>query len=198
MSRRASHRWGPGPPAGPKKTAWTRHPWPRQLPDGVWAPLVAGFLTLVVGGLGLIAGNLIWLFPSLGPTIYLQTEDPAQPSSQLKNVIGGHFIGSLAGYLAVFAVGIAYQPSVFTLARLSTGRVFASVIAIVITEGGVLLADVSHPPAAATTLLIALGAFPPTFTSAIELVAGIVIVAVVGELFRHLRLGNYRRYGRAR
>jgi len=157
---------------------------------------VAGFLTLVVGGLGLLAGNLLWLFPSLGPTIYLQTEAPDQPPSQIKNVIGGHFI--LAGYLAVFALGIAYEPSVFTLGNLTTARVFAATIAMVITEGGVLLAGVSHPPAAATTLLIALGVFKATFLDASFIVAGVVIIAVVGEFFRRLRLGNYRRYGRAR
>nr|HPL30925.1 HPP family protein [Anaerolineae bacterium] len=123
----------PIPPIA-KKTAWTLHPWPRRLPDGIWAPLVAGSLMLMVGGLGLLADNSLFLLPSLGPTIYLQTEDPGQPSSQIKIVIGGHFIGILAGYLAVFALGLASEPSVFELGRPTTARVLAAVIAMVLTE----------------------------------------------------------------
>lgn len=197
MGRREGDRGAPGPAAEAKRTAWTRHPWPRQVPDGVWAPLVAGFLTLLAGGLGVLTGNLLWLFPSLGPTVYLQTVYPAQPDAQFRNVIGGHSIGILAGYLAVFALGLAGQPSVLTVRSLSPARAMAGALAVAVTLGGALLADVSHPPAAATTLLIALGAFPPVLRSAIELVAGIAIVALAGEFFRRLRLGGFRRHGRS-
>ena len=188
----------PTPAHPPRHNAWTAHPWPRGWPDGAWVPLVAAFLTLLVGGLGLLAGNLPWLFPSLGPTIYMQTETPEDLSAQIKNVLGGHAIGIVAGYLAVFALGIAQEPSVFSLGVLTPQRVWAAVVAMLLTEGGVLLADVAHPPAAATTLLIALGALRPTLASAASLVAGVAIIAVVGEFFRHLRLGHVARYGRPR
>jgi hypothetical protein len=188
----------PTPAHPPRHNAWTAHPWPPGWPDGAWVPLVAAFLTLLVGGLGLLAGNLPWLFPSLGPTIYMQTETPEDLSAQIKNVLGGHAIGIVAGYLAVFALGIAQEPSVFSLGVLTPQRVWAAVVAMLLTEGGVLLADVAHPPAAATTLLIALGALRPTLASAASLVAGVAIIAVVGEFFRHLRLGHVARYGRPR
>ncbi len=178
-----------GPPI-PKRNAWTLHPWPRGLPDGVWAPLVSGAVMLLAGGLGVLAGGRLWLFPSLGTTIYLLAEDPRQPSSRIYHVIVGHLVGILAGYIAVFALGIAYEPSIFALGYLTLGRVWAAVIAMVLAEGSVLLADASHPPASATTLLVALGAFRPTVSSALDIVAGVVIVAVVGEVFRRLRLGG--------
>ncbi len=177
-------------PAVPKRNAWTLHPWPPGLPDGVWAPLVSGAVILLAGSLGVLAGGRLWLFPSLGTTLYLMTEDAAQPSSRIYHVIVGHLIGIAAGYIAVFALGIAYEPSIFELGYLTLGRVGAAVIAMVLAEGGVLLADASHPPASATTLLVALGTFRPTVTSALDIVAGVIIVALAGELFRRLRLGG--------
>jgi len=188
----------PTPAHPPAHNAWTAHPWPPGWPDGAWVPVVAAFLTLLVGGLGLLAGNLLWLFPSLGPTIYMQTETPENPSAQIKNILGGHAIGVASGYLAVFALGIAQEPGAFTLGYLTSQRVWAAVLAMLLTEGGILLADVAHPPAAATTLLIALGALPPTLASLSSIVAGVAIIAVVGEFFRHLRLGDVARYGRPR
>src|SRR3954466_14390358 len=51
------------------------------IPELIWAPLVGGLLTLIPGLIGLAAGNP-WLFPSLGPTAFLQAANPQQPSSR--------------------------------------------------------------------------------------------------------------------
>jgi len=68
-------------------------------------------------------------------------------------------------------------------------RVWASGLAIVLTMLGIALARASHPPAAATTLLISLGGFRPTVHDALTIAAGVLVVAVVGEALRRLRLG---------
>jgi hypothetical protein len=50
-----------------------------------------------------------------------------------------------------------------------------------------LLLKASHPPAAATTLLVALGAIK-TRQDAFNVVAGVLLIAVFGETARRLRL----------
>lgn len=70
-----------------------------RLPEWVWAP--AAMLTAVVGATGLWAG-LPWLFPSLGPTIFLQVHKPDLASAQPWNVVAGHgadILGGVAGVL---------------------------------------------------------------------------------------------------
>jgi hypothetical protein len=46
----------------------------------------------------------------------------------------------------------------------------------------------SHPPAAATTLLVALGGFKPTWQDAATVMIGALIVAIVGEMLRRFRV----------
>jgi hypothetical protein len=45
-----------------------------------------------------------------------------------------------------------------------------------------------HPPAAATTLLFTLGAFPPTWAGLGTVATGVLIVAALGESLRRARL----------
>ncbi|MDZ8053379.1 MAG: hypothetical protein RMX68_014275 [Aulosira sp. ZfuVER01] len=48
---------------------------PSKVPDIIWAPLTSAALILIVGLLGWVA-HQPWLFPSLGPTVFLQAEQP--------------------------------------------------------------------------------------------------------------------------
>ena len=48
----------------------------------------------------------------------------------------------------------------------------------------------THPPAAATTLLVALGGFKTTTHDALTAIFGVVFVATVGEMLRRDRLGK--------
>jgi len=57
-----------------------------------------------IGALGLWAGQA-WLFPSLGPTIFLQAVTPHEPSAQLWNTLAGHAVGVAAGFGALFLFG---------------------------------------------------------------------------------------------
>ena len=157
------------------------------VPDAVWAPLSAAALILVVGLIGLAAHQPL-LFPSLGPTAFLQTETPDQPSARPYAVVVGHLVGLFAGFLAVWLVGATAAPSVLATHELSAPRVWASALAIGLTLLGGIVLRASHPPAAATTLLAALGGFPPTLRSPLTVMVGVLIVAALGELLRRARL----------
>ncbi|MEG4107917.1 HPP family protein [Microcoleus sp. S13_C5] len=163
--------------------------WPASVPDKVWAPLGAGGLILVVGLIGLLAGQP-WLFPSLGPTAFLQVETPDQRSARFYNTVVGHLLGLGAGLLAVTLLGAGDAPAVLSTKELTPVRVWAAAIAIALNMLGGLLLRASHPPAAATTLLVALGGFKPTVHDTLTVIIGVLIVATVGEVLRRIRLGK--------
>lgn len=87
----------------------------------------------------------------------------------------------------MLVTGAGAMPSVLSSDELSWPRVWASVIAMAL----ILLAQVplkaSHPPAAATALLIALGGFSLNARTMAILAAGILLTTALGEMLRRLR-----------
>ncbi len=158
------------------------------LPEQVWSPLMSALLTFIIGALSVIFGR-VWLFPSLGPTIYLQTEKPADPSSRFYNVVLGHLLGMAAGFASVFLLNAYNDPVPLVDHQITWARVGASVVALGLTLLLTLLLKANHPPAAATTLLTALGSIK-TVGDAINLTIGVLIVATLGEVIRRMRTGN--------
>ncbi|HEY9825385.1 MAG TPA: HPP family protein [Stenomitos sp.] len=160
--------------------------YPPGVPDIVWAPLAAALLMLIVGLLGVLA-HQPWLFPSLGPTAFLQAEQPEQPTARFYNTVMGHFHGLIAGILAVLMLGASVAPAVLSTGELTLARVGAAVLAVALNMLFGFILKASHPPAAATTLLVALGGFKPNWHDAITIMVGVLIVATVGEMLRRFR-----------
>ncbi len=163
--------------------------WPPEVPDWIWAPLTAGGLMLIVGILGVLFDQP-WLFPSLGPTAFLQAEVPDHRMARFRNTVLGHLIGLSMGYLAVFLLHAEQAPSALSTAHLDPVRIAASALAVALTILVGILLRASHPPASATTLLVALGGFRPTRSDALIVIAGVLIVATIGEFLRRVRLGQ--------
>jgi hypothetical protein len=155
------------------------------IPDPVWAPLASGVLVVVAGAAGLLFGRP-WLLPSLGPTAVLAGEMPAHPVTRAWNTVVGHFGGLLAGALGVLLAGAANEPVVLVDHVLTPPRVLASLIAVALTVAVGAVLRASHPPAAATTLLVSLGSLR-TVEDAVNLMAGVLIITVVASLLRDIR-----------
>lgn len=164
------------------------------LPDAVWAPLVVAGLLAVVGAIALAAGQP-WLFPSLGPSAYLVAETPDRPSSRFYNGVVGHLVGFAAGAVVVGLLGAADAPSVLSSKTLTPVRAEAAALSAGLTMVGLIALRASHPPAAATTLLVALGGFKPTWADAARVAAGALILATLGEGVRHARMRLVRKPG---
>jgi hypothetical protein len=172
-----------------------KKPTPSSLQDMMWAPLTSGAIMLLVGVVALVVGWVAglpagypWLFPSLGPTAYLQAEDPANPASRFYNTVVGHMVGLGAGFAAVFVTNSYFDPLVLVAHVLTPGRMLAAVIALALTLLVALLLKASHPPAGATTLLVALGAFK--IEDILTVVVGVLLVAAFGEVLRRMKLGE--------
>jgi CBS-domain-containing membrane protein len=147
-------------------------------------------LTLIVGAFSILAGHP-WLVPSLGPTAYMQAEMPSHPSTRLYNVLAGHVVGLLAGFFCVWLFAAKDDPIALTTGDITWERVLASALALALTIGVLALLRASHPPAAATALLVGLGSIHNT-DQALYLALGALVIAVCGELMRHLRLGDLK------
>ena len=161
----------------------------QRMPDAVWCPLVAGLLIAAAGAIGL-AFRQPWLFPSLGPTAYMQVAAPKYRSSNFYCTLVGHLTGMLCGLFAVWITGSSSAPPVVADARLTPVRLLAAAIALALTILTGLLLHAVHPPAAATTLIFALGSLNPTVRGMTILLIGVVIIAVLGEAARLVRIGE--------
>lgn len=142
---------------------------------------------LLVGVLGLIA-HQPWLFPSLGPSVFLQAEQPNAPFAKFYHTLVGHLIGLCTGLFAVFLLHADTAPSVMGTGEITGVRVVAAALAVTLNMFFGILLSASHPPAAATTLLVSLGGFKPTVHDTATIVIGVVIIAIVGEGCRRWRL----------
>jgi hypothetical protein len=158
------------------------------LPQQVWAPLAAAFLMFVAGGIGFLVGQP-WLFPSLATTASLQVETPAQPGARFYNTIVGHGVALAMGFLAVAIFRANDMPGVASSGHLVAARLWAAVLAMGLTTLVSILLRAPNPAAGSTTLLVALGSFR-TGRDAIAVIVGVLIVAVVGDILRRLRLGE--------
>jgi len=156
-------------------------------PDLLWSPIAASLVLLAPGLLALLTGRLL-LFPSLAPSAVLQSHRPDDPSSRPYHVIVSHLVGMGAAMLVVWLLGLSRAPSVFQLHHVGAARVAAAVLAIALGTLLELLLRASHAPAASTTLLVALGSFPPTWSSAGLIAGGVLATAATGEVARRLRM----------
>jgi hypothetical protein len=163
---------------------------PAAIPELLWSPVAAGALMILVGVTAWMAGKP-WLIPSLGPTAYLQAETPAHPSTRFYNTVTGHLIGLSMGFLSVMMFDAWQSPSPLLDHQLGIARVWASGLALSLTILVALLLKASHPPAGATTLLVSLGALR-TRADALSMIGGVLLVAVLGEVVRKLRLKTAR------
>jgi len=173
-----------------KLPSWVRRA--AGMPEGIWSPLMAGGLVLLAGLLSFLLLQP-WLFPSLGPTAFIQAHRPRSNVASFYNTVVGHMIGIVAGFACVFILGAAELPSVAASGHALPRSVCASALAVALTMLGQIALRAYHPPAAATTLIISLGVIHMTSRDASGLIAGILVVAVTGELLRRLRVAAQAR-----
>lgn len=152
----------------------------------VWSAyvLVNGFLTIALLA---VLGELThspFVFPSLGPTAYLFFFTPLAESASPRNAILGHAVGLVCGYGAFWVTGMhafgsAPPNGIFW------PRVFAAALALSLTGAILVYLSISHPPAGATTLIVALGLLSKAqYLLVIE--AAVVLLTAQAWVLNHL------------
>ncbi|MGH9717389.1 MAG: HPP family protein [Candidatus Acidiferrales bacterium] len=153
--------------------------------DLIWA-LAEGSLMLAMAAISWATRQPL-IFASLGPTAYELVEQPQLRSARSYNIIVGHLAGLGSGFLAIYVFNAWNSPAVLSAGVLTTNRLWVVALAAALTTVLTLLLRAGQPAALATTLLVALGLMQ-TRRDAIAIIAGVIIMAAIGEPLRRLRL----------
>lgn len=152
-------------------------PWGKRISRSLFA-LINGALTTAV--LALLA---YWMrsplvFPSLGPTAFLLFHRPLSRAACPRNAIVGHSLAIALGWLSLVLFGLT-EASADIKSGITPAQIAAAAFSIGLTSGLMVLLSVPHPPAGATTLIVALGLIhePKYFPL---LLVGIVLLLVQG------------------
>jgi hypothetical protein len=154
--------------------------------DWFWSPVSTASFALLLGVPALITGHP-WLFPSLGPTMFLKVHAPRHISARPYNTLMGHGVAVLAGAIAVLLTGANQDPSVFASGAFTAPRFWASVLGLPLGCFLQVALRATHSPAASTTLLITMGSFTVNAEDMVVLAVGILAVTVIGEVAYRLR-----------
>ena len=152
-----------------------------------YAAILAIVTLAITGAVGLLVKQP-WLFPSLGPTVMLFFESPKQPSSRPLNTIVGHFVGIAAGVTCFTVFGLSGHRSA-PIGGLTVSYVIAGAVAVGITTAVLSLLKLPHPPAGASTLIVALGILH-TPVQLLSMVGAVVLITTAGWAFNRLLIGK--------
>ncbi len=142
---------------------------------------------MLVVGLTAYFTNQPFLYPSLGPTAFLQAEFPFHRSSRFRDTTIGHSIGVAAGLASVFVLGATGEPRLGSGSQMPPLRIGAAALTMTLVILLEIVIKVSNPPSASTGLLFALGYFQPHIRDVVEVLAGVLFLASFGALVRHVR-----------
>ena len=134
---------------------WLLHHFPPRLVRSLYV-FVNGFITIGVLALLAFVSRNPFVFPSLGPTAYLLFFSPLAKASSPRNTILGHAVGLICGYAAFVVTGAGALP--FGVhEEIFWPRILAAALSLSATGAFMVLLEISHPPAGATTLIVSLG-----------------------------------------
>jgi len=152
-----------------------------------YAAILAIVTLTITGAVGLLVKQP-WLFPSLGPTVMLFFESPKQPSSRPLNTIVGHVVGIAAGVTCFTVFDLSGHRSA-PVGGLTVSYVIAGAVAVGITTAVLSLLKLPHPPAGASTLIVALGILH-TPVQLLSMVGAVVLITTAGWAFNRLLIGK--------
>lgn len=141
---------------------------------------------LVIG----LSGLWAWLvkepllFPSLGATAFLIFETPMAEVGSPRNTIIGHSVGVAAGVGAAAMFGLLNAPSSY-VSGVTPARIAAVALAVALTGGILRVLRSAHPPAGATTIIVASGLLIHLAQLA-DVVVGVVLLTAAGWILNRL------------
>jgi CBS domain-containing membrane protein len=118
------------------------------------------------------------VFPSLGATAFLIFETPMAEVGSPRNTIIGHTVGILAGVVSLAIFGLLDAPSVY-VSGITVERVCAIALAVALTGGVLRVLRAAHPPAGATTIIVASGLLH-TPRQLLDIFVGVVLLTIAG------------------
>jgi len=124
------------------------------------------------------------VFPSLGATAFLIFETPMAEVGTPRNTIIGHSVGIAAGVASLALFGLLDAPSVY-VSGVTLGRVGAIALAVALTGGVLRLLRSAHPPAGATTIIVASGLLAKP-RQILDILVGVLLLTIAGWCLNRL------------
>ncbi len=123
---------------------------PQKAARAAFAAVGAAIAIGIICTVAIITGQPL-VFPTLGPSAFLFFSQPAAPASCPRNAIVAHGSGILIGWAVYWLFGIALSCDAVT------AQVGAATVSLGLISAWMVAAKVTHPPAASTALMVALG-----------------------------------------
>lgn len=124
------------------------------------------------------------LFPSLGATAFLVFETPMAEVASPRNTIIGHTVGVAAGVLSILIFGLWNAPSVY-VTGMTPDRIGAMALAVALTGGVLRVLRSAHPPAGATTIIVASGLLARPH-QLVDILVGVALLTLAGWMINRL------------
>jgi CBS domain-containing membrane protein len=124
------------------------------------------------------------IFPSLGATAFLIFETPMAEVGSPRNTMIGHTVGVLAGAFALAVFGLLNAPSAY-VHGVTPARAGAIALAVALTGGLLRVLRSAHPPAGATTIIVASGLLA-TAQDMLDIVIGVLLLTIAGWCLNRL------------
>jgi CBS-domain-containing membrane protein len=131
-----------------------------------------------------LSGTAAWafdeplLFPSLGATAFLFFETPMAEVASPRNAIIGHGVAIVAAVAALAIFGLLDAPSAYE-DGVTPARIGAVALAVALTGGVLRILRAAHPPAGATTIIVASGLLDDPEQLAAVMI-GVLLLTVAG------------------
>ena len=177
-SVRVLHRQGSlaGVPGAHGLKAWLYDRWGNR-GNAVYT-FTGSLLAIALSGTAAWAFDEPLLFPSLGATAFLFFETPMAEVASPRNAIIGHGVAIVAAVVALAIFGLLDAPSAYE-DGVTVARIGAVALAVALTGGVLRLLRAAHPPAGATTIIVASGLLAQP-DQLVAVAVGVSIVTVAG------------------
>ena len=141
-------------------------------------------LAIALSGLWAWAVKQPLVFPSLGATAFLIFETPMAEVGSPRNTIIGHTVGVAAGVLAILMFDLWNAHSVY-ITGMTPQRLGAMAVAVALTGGVLRVIRSAHPPAGATTIIVASGLLA-TPKQLADVLVGVALLTAAGWILNRL------------
>ena len=139
---------------------------------------ICSLLAISLSGLWALIVKRPLLFPSLGATAFLIFETPMAEVGSPRNTMIGHTVGVAAGALSLVLFGLWNSPSVY-VTGMTAPRIGAVALAVALTGGVLRVLRSAHPPAGATTIIVASGLLARP-AQLLDLLVGVLLLTAAG------------------
>ena len=152
----------------------------------LWVPAVSAALVVLAGAVGMWLRQP-WLFAGLAPTIVMVVANPGHETTSFRAIVVGHLAAIACAYLALLLLNASAAPTMIATRIVPMDRVWASAAAMAMLVIVQPQLKAFHPPAAATALLVTLGAYRMTGKTPLALMGSVVLIALASEGLKRVR-----------